>query len=275
LLKRKSLSELKLIRSVELVPSRTNRTDDLHDAGNMLSHLANMFTAPENPRGLPGIDPVISLYEATRDNEVIPMPHITPRDKNALFIRSQALTAMKFGINHFFVIGGDPISPDANSREVREIDVMGTIAEISRSAKLVKTLDITKPEVVVGSAINPYRANEKEIAAKKMENGSSLFISQIIFEPSLLEKDWIKKRNFKLMAGFMAIRKKSQVDFAEKLHINMPVEIRVKFENSDDIQSTSRRVILDAFDSLRGYVDGIHIMPMGHNNLAGEILECI
>ena len=273
--KRKSLSELKLIRSVELVPSKTNSMDDLHDAGNILSNLANMFTAPENPRGLPGIDPVISLYEATRDNEVIAMPHITPRDKNALFIRSQALTAMKFGINHFFVIGGDPINPDANSREVREIDVMGTIAEISRSGKLVKTKDNSLPEVVVGSAINPYRPNEEEIAVKKMENGSSLFISQIIFDPSLLEKDWIKKRNFKLMAGFMAIRKKSQVDFAEKLHINMPAEIREKFENSDDIQSTSRRVILDAFDSLRGYVDGIHIMPMGHNNLAEEILECI
>ena len=52
------------------------------------------------------------------------MPHITPRDKNALFIRSQAITAIKFGINHFFVIGGDPISPEAESREVREIDVI-------------------------------------------------------------------------------------------------------------------------------------------------------
>ncbi|MCL5803564.1 MAG: methylenetetrahydrofolate reductase [Candidatus Thermoplasmatota archaeon] len=273
--KRKSVRELKLIRSVELVPSRTCSMDDIYAAGSMLSNLADMFTAPENPRGLPGIDPVISLYEATRNNEVIPMPHITPRDKNALFIRSQAITAIKFGINHFFVIGGDPISPEAESREVREIDVMKTITEISRSGNLVKSADNKVPEIVVGSAINPYRANEEEIAAKKMENGSNLFISQIIFDPLLLEKDWIKKRNFKLMAGFMAIRKKSQVNFAEKLHINMPEEIREKFENSDDIQSTSRRVILDAFDSLRGYVDGIHIMPMGHNNLARDILECI
>jgi 5,10-methylenetetrahydrofolate reductase len=273
--KRKVIRELKIIRSVELVPSKTRVISDILDAGNMLSDLSDMFTAPENPRGLPGIDPVIALYEATRNNDVIPMPHITPRDKNALFIRSQAITALKFGIDHFFVIGGDPISPEANSREVREIDVMETISEISQSGKLVKGQDGNLSEIVVGSAINPYRSNEEEIASKKMEKGSSLFISQIIFDPQLLEKDWIKKRNFKLMAGFMAIRKKSQVDFAEKLHINMPAEIREKFRNSDDIQSTSRNVILDSFDALRGYVDGIHLMPMGHNNLAKDILECI
>ena len=272
---KKDIRNLSIIRSVELVPSRTLSVSDIMDAGTMLADLSDMFTAPENPRGLPGIDPVIALYEATRNNDIIPMPHITPRDKNALFIRSQAITAMKFGINHFFVIGGDPISPDANSREVREIDVMETIAEISRSGKLVKPGDGVPAEIVVGSAINPYRSNEEEIASKKIENGSRLFISQIIFDPQLLEKDWIKKRNFKIMAGFMAIRKKSQMDFAEKLHINMPAEIREKFQNSDDIASTSRRVILEAFDSLKGYVDGIHLMPLGHNSLAKDILECI
>jgi len=272
---KKDIGGLRVIRSVELVPSKTLSISDITEAGSMLADLSDMFTAPENPRGLPGIDPVIALYEATRNNDIIPMPHITPRDKNALFIRSQAITAMKFGINHFFVIGGDPISPDANSKEVREIDVMETISEISRSEKLFKPREGDQREIVVGSAINPYRSNEEEIASKKIENGSSLFISQIIFDPQLLEKDWIKKRNFKIMAGFMAIRKKSQVDFAEKLHINMPAEIREKFQNTDDIASTSRKVILEAFDSLKGYVDGIHLMPLGHNNLAKDILECI
>ncbi len=272
---RKDIRDLRIIRSVELVPTRTTALSDIVDAGVMLADLSDMFTAPENPRGLPGIDPVIALYEATRNNDIIPMPHITPRDKNALFIRSQAITALKFGINHFFVIGGDPINPEANSREVREIDVMETISEISRSGKLVKPQDGVVSNIVVGSAINPYRSNEEEIASKKMENGSSLFISQIIFDPQLLEKDWIKKRNFKILAGFMAIRKKSQVDFAEKLHINMPAEIREKFLNSDDITTTSRNVILEAFDGLKGYVDGIHLMPMGHNDLAKDILECI
>ncbi|WP_393970926.1 methylenetetrahydrofolate reductase [Oxyplasma meridianum] len=272
---KKDIGNLKIIRSVELVPSRTSSLSDIIDAGNLLADLSDMFTAPENPRGLPGIDPVIALYEATRNNNIIPMPHITPRDKNALFIRSQAITAMKFGINHFFVIGGDPISPDANSKEVREIDVMETITEINQSRKLIKSRDGDQSEIVIGSAINPYRSNEEEIALKKMEHGSRLFISQIIFDPQLLEKEWIKKRNFKIMAGFMAIRKKSQVDFAEKLHINMSAEVREKFQYSDDIESTSRRVILETFDSLKGYVDGIHIMPLGHNNLAKDILECI
>jgi 5,10-methylenetetrahydrofolate reductase len=55
----------------------------------------------------------------------------------------------------------------------------------------------------------------------------------------------------------------------------MPAEIREKFLNSDDITTTSRNVILEAFDGLKGYVDGIHLMPMGHNDLAKDILECI
>lgn len=271
----KSVDDLKFVKSVELVPKKESGSDDLAKAREVLHDYANMLTAPENPRGLPGIDPVIALHQVSNGNDIIGMPHITPRDKNRLFIYSQALTSLKFGINHFFVIGGDPIHSSVDSKDVRELDVLQTIAALSRTRNYLKEEDPRNDIVNVGSALNPYRENEHSIVKKKIESGSKFFITQAIYQSDLLEQEWIKHRNFKVIAGFIPLRKKSQIEFAENLHINIPQEVKNRLLGADDIVSESVKLILEIVDELKGYIDGIHIMPLGHNKIAKEILESV
>ncbi|EQD34020.1 5, 10-methylenetetrahydrofolate reductase related protein, partial [mine drainage metagenome] len=75
-----------------------------------VSGLVDVVTVPENPLGKPGIDPILSLYALSEKMDFIAVPHLTPRDKNSLYLRSQGISAMKFGIRNFFVVYGDPIS---------------------------------------------------------------------------------------------------------------------------------------------------------------------
>lgn len=267
-----SINSLKFVKSVEIVPSKNLDIDEFRKAAGILSDTADVVTAPENPMGLPGVDPILTTYLIAKEFNLIAMPHITPRDKNRLHIHSQVITALKIGIRNFFVIGGDPISKKVGSKEVREIDVLETLRSIQETETYMR---VPFPNVGVGSAFNPYRKNEQEIVRLKIENGSNFFISQILFEPEHLQKDWIRNRDFRLSVGFMPLTKKPQIEALKRMRVGLSDETIRKLENADDIIQTSRNLILDAFDSVREYVDGIHIMPLGRNSLAKQILESI
>lgn len=271
----RTIEEIKFVKSVELVPRKGGGVEDIHDAVETVASSANLLTSPENPMGRPGIDPVMALYLASQRSDLIVMPHITPRDKNSLYVYSQVLTALKFGINHFFMIGGDPIDQSLGSKEVRETDVMGLISSISSSEGYVKKQNGYSSSIRIGSALNPYREHEQEIAARKRAAGSDFFISQILFESQWLKKDWLRQRNFKVIAGFFPLRKKSQLEFVRKMHVPISSEIENKIQNSDNVVETSRKLILEAIEDLKGYIDGVHIMPIGHNEIAKDILESI
>lgn len=271
----RSIEDIKFVKSVELVPKKGGDTDDIVRAATSLSSAANFLTAPENPMGKPGIDPIMSLYLAAQNNDFTVMPHITPRDKNSLFVYSQVLTALKFGINHFFIIGGDPIDTSLGSREVREMDVMSMISAIAGEEGYVKRQNGYGSSIRLGSALNPYREQEPDIAGKKLESGSNFFISQVIYESQWLKKDWLRKRNFKVVAGFFPLRKKSQLEFVKKMHVPVSKEVQDRIDNSDNVRETSRRMIMETIDDLKGCIDGVHIMPIGHNESAKEILESV
>ena len=246
--------------------------EDLDRAADHLSGVAQVVTSPENPMGYPGIDPIITTYLVAKRAGLIPMPHITPRDKNKLHIYSQVLTASKLGIRNFFVIGGDPINPAVGSKEVRELDVMQTLRAVKEAGNYMKD---GEPEIAVGSSLNPYRPNESEIVSKKSENGADFFITQMIYNASLLQTDWMRAIGYKISAGFMPIVRKSQLSSIKKMGVSFDPSILQRLENSTDISNESSRLILEAFDQLKDTVNGIHIMPLGNNRLAKEILESI
>lgn len=271
----RSIENIKFVKSVELVPSKGSGVDDILKAVDLLGSSANFLTSPENPMGRPGIDPILSLYLASQNSNLTVMPHITPRDKNSLHVYSQVLTALKFGINHFFLIGGDPIDQSLGAREVREMDVMSLISALSHEEGYVKRQNGYSSSIRLGAALNPYREHEQEIAEKKLAAGSDFFISQILFESQWLQKDWIRERNFKVVAGFFPLRKKSQLQFVKRMHVPVSQEVENRIENSDNVAETSRNLIMNAVDELKGYIDGVHIMPIGYNEIAKDILESV
>lgn len=260
---------------MEFVPQKNPGMDDIERASKILDGTVNMITSPENPLGMPGIDPVMALYILTRQLDAAPVPHLTPRDKNSLFITSQALSAVKFGINSFLVIGGDRIDEKFNSKEVREIDVLGTISAIKKSKNYFHGKSAPAEDPLVGAALNPFRPVEEEVVNAKINSGADFFISQAVYDSHHLKRDWIQKRNFKVIAGFIPLKKRSQVQFAEKLHISMSEEVRERLLTAEDPTAESFRVITEIIDDLNGYIDGIHIMPMGNYSLAKEILETV
>ncbi len=264
-----------MVRSVEFVPKKSIGIDDIKDFSRTMADSCEVVTAPENQLGRPGIDPIISLHTLSLDMKILPVVHITPRDKNALHITSQIISALKYGIESFLAIGGDRIDPRYRSGEVREMDVMGLLSFIKSAGSHIRATNGFRLDITTGAVINPYRENEESIVSAKTERGASFFVSQAIYDSSLLKKSWIRNRRFRLLAGFIPISRRSTVEFSEKLGIRLPENVRQRLLSAEDPSSVSFRLITQMIDDLKGYFDGVHIMPMGNYRLARDILESI
>lgn len=262
------ISEIKFVKSVDYLPSRKMDMKDLDRIADTNSCSANVVTAPENPMGYPGIDPIVATCMIAKMEGMIAMPHITPRDKDKLHI----YTEDKLGIRNSFVEVEEPIRPEFESREVRELDVM----ELTRAVKGPSHFIENKgADNAVGSAFSPYRKNESEIARKKKESCADFYITQMIYVHSNLPIEYMKKRSYKISAGFIPVTRKSQIHSIRKIDVRLDLKTLARPENSTIVASESTRVILDSFNTISHVVDEIHILPMGNNKLEKEILESI
>ncbi|MGP6239085.1 methylenetetrahydrofolate reductase [Cuniculiplasma sp. SKW4] len=268
----KVITELKIVKSVEILPEKNLNNQDLDIAARNLDGAANVITAPENPGGRPGVDPFLTTKIVSMKIGAIAVPHITSRDKNRVYIISQIVSAIKNEIRNFFVIGGDPVDPKFSKLEVREIDALGIMREIRR---IQNEQYAEKISINIGSAYNPYRDQEVSISLKKADAGADFFITQPIYSSEHLNPEIIAKNKLKIIPGFIPITRKGTITFLKKIGVNMSKAEIEKLRESDDIASTSRRMFLNTYDEIKGSVMGIHVMPMGDYKIAKEILESV
>ena len=271
---RETLNQRKFVRSIEFVPGKHLGNGDMERVADKVSGLVDVVTVPENPLGNPGIDPILSLYALSEKMDFMGIPHLTPRDKNSLHLKSQGMSALKLGIRNFFVVYGDPIAQGRNSREVRELDVIGTIRTLKES-RLEFNGSSGSIEMNVGAAANPQRENEIQNIKKKHDAGADFFITQAIFDGESMKVQWVKEGQLKIVAGFIPLKKKPQIDIMKRMGIKFSDTVEKRLENSDNIENESSRIILEIFDDIRETVSGIHIMPMGRTDLAKTILESV
>lgn len=258
----------KTVKSFEFLPEKSPTIDDINKAKNMMDGVANQVMIPENPQGKPGIDSIITAIEFSRNTSISAIPHITPRDKNSLYLSSQFQTGVKFGLRNFFIIGGDKINESVNSKEVRELDVFKTMELAKRTIEK----NLKDRNFSIGGAFNPFRSNEREIIEMKVSSGANFFVSQIIFG---VHESFMKLKDKKIIAGFMPLKSKSQLNFIKKLGVEMDEKTIKRLENTEDVRSESARLILETYENLKKYVVGIHIMPMNDYDVAKNILECV
>lgn len=263
------------IKSVEITSNKSLGLEDIEEARNLILDHVNMATSPYNPRGLPSIDPILILHEFGKDSNVELVPHISPRDGNKLMILSRVVTSLKVGINSFLVLRGDSINPRLATKPVDEVDTVGLMKFLRENEYVNEVSNKFGKEINIGGISNPHRSNEREILDAKISAGCSFFITHAIYDPDVLKQDWVRNRKFKLIAGFIPILKKASLDFYRDLDLDIPPDLLVKMENTSDLESLFFDLIVDSVDELKGYIDGIHIMPIGRYKFARRVLEVI
>lgn len=216
---------------------------------------AEFLTVPDNPFGRAGPSSIPMAYLLKNRYNVRVAGTINTRDRNRVGIVSEILAAMEMNIDGIFVVSGDSFP---KSKEVRELDVFQVISLIKKYRHEYGS------EIQIGATINPSRQNELKYVKKKIESGADFFITQTIYDASIIKNNrWIKYIAFPVFAGFMPILSKRMINFYSR-HLNIPPEIQKNLTDSPDLINENLKILSSIISKTYDYVEGYHIMPLGN-----------
>ena len=222
-----------------------------------------------------------------KDFGIEPIMQITCRDRNRIAIQSDLLSASSLGIRNVLVLTGDPVKigdhPDA--KPVFDIDAAELMAVIK---KLESGVDMTDhkldgaPTFSIGAAMNPCVDDlETEISKtrNKLSKGAEFFQTQGVFDPAAFKKfiDLYHKEGFKapILAGIILVKSAKMARFMnEKIPgIKIPEEMVLRFERTSDPKTECVKVAAELIKTVRPYVQGVHMMAIGWEELVPEVLK--
>jgi homocysteine S-methyltransferase len=182
--------------SIELLPPRGHRTDDLLAAVRQLRiRGVDLVNIPDGPRAsgrMSALATALLVQQAGLETIL----HYTCRDRNLLGMQSDLLGAQSMGIRNLLIVTGDPpvIGDYPDATAVFDVDSIGLTNVVSR---LNRGIDIGSQAIGaptafhIGVAANPGAINLEEEVRRfryKVEAGAEFAITQPIFEVDALAR---------------------------------------------------------------------------------------
>jgi 5,10-methylenetetrahydrofolate reductase len=229
----------------------------------------------------------VAACHLLKDFGIEPIMQITCRDKNRIALQSELLSASALGIQNVLVLTGDPIhiGDHPEAKPVFDVDAADLMAAIK---KLESGFDMTghaldgQPRFCIAAALNPCVDDvETEISKtrRKIEKGAEFFQSQGVFELSRFERfmERYKKEGFHapVLAGIILLKSAKMAQFMnEKIPgIFIPKTILGRLEKASDPKKECVRIAAETLKAVRPYVQGVHLMAIGWEELVPEVLS--
>ncbi len=166
------------------------RIDVFKKIGDLRKLAADALSVPDNPLGMPHIDPLAFAARLKEETSLEIIVHLTCRDLDRLALKSRILGLGLVGVEHILALTGDY----AGARGVFDLDSMRLIY----LARLLSDYGIDElgeklgyqPRIHVGAGMNPHIPLRMEISRirRKLEAGAEFFISQLVFSEERLKE---------------------------------------------------------------------------------------
>jgi 5,10-methylenetetrahydrofolate reductase len=214
---------------------------------------------------------------------------LTCRDRNRLALQSHLLSAYVLGIENVLCLTGDhtTIGDHTRSKPVFDLDSASLLAV---AKGLCEGHDIAgeellgKPDFCLGAAVNP-NANplEPQLAKmrKKLSAGAEFFQTQAVYDIDAFKRfrDAIHDIDAPILLGVLILKSARMARFInEKVAgVSIPESVIEQLARAGGSKSARENafveLIADIIDKLRGYIDGIHLMPLGWHHIVSDILD--
>ena len=216
-----------------------------------------------------------------------PVYQITCRDRNRLALQSDLLSAWALGIENVLCLTGDhPILGDhSESKPVYDLD---SVQLLKAAITLNKGSDMegheleSSPDFFLGAVVTPA-AEPLELQIikmkKKINAGASFFQTQAVYEPEKFENfiGQIKHYNIPVIAGIVVLKSAAMARFMNEnvAGINVPENIIREMEETPKEERKKRAVEISAriIQEIKPYCQGVHIMPLGWDELVPDIIK--
>lgn len=216
-----------------------------------------------------------------------PIYQLTCRDRNRIALQSDLLSAWVLGIQNVLCLSGDhpSLGDDIDAKAVFDLDSVQLLKAVSllNGGKDMTDHELEgKPDFFSGAVVNPGTdALEPQLIKmeKKIEAGARFFQTQAIYEPEKFElfMSRVQKYRVPVMAGIVVLKSAGMARFmnANVAGITVPESMieemgKTKAENrKEKAVEIAARIIRQ----VKPFCQGVHIMPLGWDELVPKIIE--
>jgi methylenetetrahydrofolate reductase (NADPH) len=283
---RQALESGQFVVTGEIGPPKGVTLDKcLHDA-EMLRNQVNAINVTDLQSAVMRIG---SLAVSARlvERGLEPIYQLTCRDRNRLALQSDLLSAWALGVENVLCLTGDhPVLGDhAEAKPVYDLDSVQLLKAASSLNQGHDTAghDLeSAPSFFLGAVVTPgAEPLEPQIIKmkKKIEAGARFFQTQAVYEPQKFEHFMSQVQGFKvpIIAGVVLLKSAATAKFmnANVAGINVPDGIIRELETTNKENRKKKAVEIAAriIRQVKPFCQGVHIMPLGWDELIPEIIN--
>ncbi len=230
-----------------------------------------------------------SLAVSTRlvERGLEPVYQLTCRDRNRLALQSDLLGAWALGIENVLCLTGDhpALGDHTEAKPVYDLD---SVQLLKAASTLNRGLDMagheleSMPSFFLGAVVTPAAEPvEPQIIKmkKKIEAGTKFFQTQAVYEPEKFESFMGLIQDFKVpvIVGIVILKSAAMARFMNTnvAGINVPESIIQEMEETakEDRKKKAVEISAKVIRQVKPFCQGIHIMPMGWDDLVPEIIN--
>jgi 5,10-methylenetetrahydrofolate reductase len=216
-----------------------------------------------------------------------PIYQLTCRDRNRLALQSDLLSAWALGIENVLCLTGDhpALGDHTEAKPVYDLD---SVQLLRAASSLNQGYDMagheleSAPGFFLGAVVTPgAEPLEPQIIKmkKKIEAGARFFQTQAVYEPEKFERFMSQVQRFKvpIIAGIVVLKGAAMAKFmnANVAGINVPESIIKEMEETKKEDRKKKTVEISArvIRQVKPFCQGVHIMPLGWDELVPEIIS--
>ncbi len=266
-------------------PKGVNLDQCLHDAEMMRNHVTAINVTDLQSAVVRVGSLAVSARLAERGLE--PVYQLTCRDRNRLALQSDLLSAGALGVENVLCLTGDhPILGDhAEAKPVYDLDsvqLLMTASTLNQGHDMAGHELESVPNFYLGAVVTPgAEPLEPQIIKmkKKIEAGARFFQTQAVYEAEKYERfaNQIQGLDVPVIAGIVVLKSAAMAKFmdANVAGISVPQSIIQELEATAKEDRKKKAVEISArlIRQFKPYCQGIHIMPLGWDELVPEIVD--
>jgi methylenetetrahydrofolate reductase (NADPH) len=216
-----------------------------------------------------------------------PVYQLTCRDRNRLALQSDLLSAWALGIENVLCLTGDhPVLGDHN--EAKPVYDLDSVQLLRAANSLNQGRDLggheleSLPDFFLGAVVTPAAEPvEPQIIKmkKKIEAGARFFQTQAVYEPGKFEQFMERVQDLKVpvIAGIVILKSAAMARYmnANVAGISVPESIIREMEETpkEDRRKKAVEISTRVIRQVNPLCQGVHIMPLGWDDLVPEIIK--
>ena len=268
-------------------PKGTNVEPCLGDAEKYLKDRCTAVNVTDNQSSVMRFGSMAAC-QMLMDRGIEPILQMVCRDRNAVALQSDALSAYGLGVRNVLAITGDhqSLGDHPQATGVFDLDSVSLLQVISglESGRDMSGNELDgKPEFFKGAIVTPCADPvEPQIIKmeKKVKAGAQFFQTQAIYDVNQFENFMKRVQKFKIpvLVGQVVLKSVGMARFMNKnvSGVNVPENVIEELKKDKDATKsgkTGTRICAEFLKEAKNMCQGAHLMTLGWEHLVPEIIE--